>query len=288
MATAGPRRAASPAHALLRRAARSTSALAGGALFAVIALAAIMAPLISPYDPIKTNQRAPLDAPGWSHVMGTDNLGRDVFSRVLWGGRLALVVGVVSVGIAASSGVALGLVAGYYGRRVDTLIMRFVDILLAFPSILLALAVIATLGSSLTNLMVAVGIAAIPNYVRITRGAVLSLKEQEFVLAARALGCGDPAIILRHILPNVTAPLIVLSTLGVAGAVITGATLSFLGLGIRPPTPEWGNMLADGRELLETAWWVAFFPGLAIMLAVFSINLLGDGLRDVLDPDVRL
>ncbi len=288
MATAGPRMAASPAHALLRRAARSTSALAGGALFAVIALAAIMAPLISPYDPIKTNQRAPLDAPGWSHVMGTDNLGRDVFSRVLWGGRLSLVVGVVSVGIAASSGVALGLVAGYYGRRVDTLIMRFVDILLAFPSILLALAVIATLGSSLTNLMVAVGIAAIPNYVRITRGAVLSLKEQEFVLAARALGCGDPAIILRHILPNVTAPLIVLSTLGVAGAVITGATLSFLGLGIRPPTPEWGNMLADGRELLETAWWVAFFPGLAIMLAVFSINLLGDGLRDVLDPDVRL
>ncbi len=288
MATAGPRRAASPAHALLRRAARSTSALAGGALFAVIALAAIMAPLISPYDPIKTNQRAPLDAPGWSHVMGTDNLGRDVFSRVLWGGRLSLVVGVVSVGIAASSGVALGLVAGYYGRRVDTLIMRFVDILLAFPSILLALAVIATLGSSLTNLMVAVGIAAIHNYVRITRGAVLSLKEQEFVLAARALGCGDPAIILRHILPNVTAPLIVLSTLGVAGAVITGATLSFLGLGIRPPTPEWGNMLADGRELLETAWWVAFFPGLAIMLAVFSINLLGDGLRDVLDPDVRL
>jgi ABC-type dipeptide/oligopeptide/nickel transport system permease subunit len=197
-------------------------------------------------------------------------------------------VGIVSVGIAACSGVVLGLLAGYYGRRMDTAIMRFVDLLLAFPSILLALAVIATLGSSLRNLMIAVGISAIPNYVRVTRGMVLGLKEREFVLAAQAVGCRDRSILFRHILPNILAPVIVLATLGVAAGVITGSTLSFLGLGIRPPTPEWGNMLADGRELLESAWWAAFFPGLAIMVAVLSINLLGDGLLDALDPHIRL
>jgi peptide/nickel transport system permease protein len=166
--------------------------------------------------------------------------------------------------------------------------MRFVDLLLAFPDILLALAIIAVLGASLVNLMIAVGVAAIPAYVRITRGTVLSLKEREFVLAARVVGARDPAIIVRHILPNTTAPLIVLATLGIAAAIITGSALSFLGLGIKPPTAEWGNMLAEGREFLQHAWWVAFFPGAAIMLTVFSINLLGDGLRDALDPRLRL
>jgi peptide/nickel transport system permease protein len=277
-----------PSGVALGRLLRSKNALAGGGLLLAIALAVAFAPVLSPYDPIKTNQRAPLDTPGPAHLMGTDRLGRDVLSRVLWGGRLSLSVGVVAVGIAAFSGVALGLVAGYYGHGTDAVIMRFVDLLLAFPSILLALAIIATLGSSLTNLMIAVGISAIPDYVRVTRGTVMGLKEQEFVLAARVVGCRDYAVIVRHILPNITAPLIVLVTLGVAGAIITGSALSFLGLGIRPPTPEWGNMLADGRELLEHAWWVAFFPGLAIMLAVFSINLLGDGLRDALDPRIRL
>ena len=286
-ARAARRLARHPARDALRRLARSRSAVVGSLLLLAIGLAVVLAPALSPSNPIKTNQRAPLEAPSAAHLMGTDRFGRDILSRVLWGGRLSLSVGVVSVGIAACSGVVLGLVAGYYGGRTDTLIMRLVDLLLAFPGILLALAIIATLGGSLVNLMIAVGIAAIPDYVRITRGTVLSLMEQEFVLAARVVGCRDHAIIFRHILPNVTAPLTVLATLGIAGAIITGSALSFLGLGVRPPAPEWGNMLAEGREFLEHAWWVAFFPGLAIMLAVFSINLLGDGLRDALDPRLR-
>jgi peptide/nickel transport system permease protein len=286
-AAAARRRGRHPARDALRRLARSRSAVVGSLLLLAIGLAVVLAPALSPYNPIKTNQRAPLEAPSAAHLMGTDRFGRDILSRVLWGGRLSLSVGVVAVGIAACSGVVLGLIAGYYGGRTDMMIMRLVDLLLAFPGILLALAIIATLGGSLVNLMIAVGIAAIPDYVRITRGTVLSLMEQEFVLAARVVGCRDHAIIFRHILPNVTAPLTVLATLGIAGAIITGSALSFLGLGVRPPAPEWGNMLAEGREFLEHAWWVAFFPGLAIMLAVFSINLLGDGLRDALDPRLR-
>lgn len=281
---AGP----SPGRHALRRLARSRSAIVGSVLLVAIALTAILAPIISPYNPIKANQRLSLEAPSPGHLMGTDRFGRDIFTRVLWGGRISLLVGLVSVGIAAFSGVVLGLVAGYYGGRIDTIIMRFVDLLLAFPGILLALAIIATLGGSLGNLMIAVGISAIPDYVRIMRGTVLSLKEREFVLAARVVGCRDHAIIFRHIFPNTMAPLTVLATLRIAGAIITGSTLSFLGLGIQPPTPEWGNMLAEGRGFLEHAWWVALFPGLAIMLAVFSINLLGDGLRDILDPRLRL
>ncbi len=267
---------------------RSKSAVAGGILLGAIGAAVALASVVSPYDPIKTNQRAPLEAPDHAHLMGTDRLGRDVFARVLWGGRVSLSVGVVAVGIAAVSGTTLGLVAGFYGRRTDTIIMRLVDLLQAFPGIILALAIVATLGGSLRNLMIAVGISAIPDYVRITRGTVLNLRDQEFVLAARVVGARDHTILVRHVLPNVTAPLIVLATLGIAGAIITGSALSFLGLGIRPPTAEWGNMLADGREFLAHAWWVAFFPGLAIMLTVFSINLLGDGLRDALDPRLRL
>ncbi len=278
----------SPTLEAARRLARSRSAVVGGTLLLAIGLSVLLAPALSPYNPIKTNQRAPLEPPSAIHLMGTDRFGRDIFSRVLWGGRISLSIGLVSVGIAACTGVVLGLVAGYYGRRTDALIMRLTDLLLAFPGILLALAIVATLGGSLPNLMIAVGIAAIPEYVRITRGTVLSLMEREFVLAARVVGCRDHAIIFRHILPNVTAPLIVLATLGIAGAIITGSALSFLGLGIRPPVPEWGNMLAEGRQFLQHAWWVAFFPGLAIMLAVFSINLLGDGLRDALDPRLRL
>ncbi len=266
---------------------RSRSARLGGSILALIILSALLAPLISPYDPIKTSQRTSLEAPSLAHPMGTDRFGRDVLSRVMWGGRLALPVGIISVMIGALLGVVLGLVAGYYGGRWDAAIMRFVDLLLAFPGILLALAIVAVLGGSLWNLMIAVGISSIPSYVRVTRGTVLSLREREFVAAARALGIGDQAILLRHIFPNIVAPLIVLATLGVASAIITSSALSFLGLGIKPPTPEWGNLLAEGREFLQHAWWVAFFPGLAIMLTVFSINLLGDGLRDALDPYLK-
>jgi ABC-type dipeptide/oligopeptide/nickel transport system permease subunit len=270
-----------------RRLRRSKSALIGGGLLLAIVVGALLAPLISPYDPIKTSQRTSLEAPSATHLMGTDRFGRDVLTRVLWGGRLSLPVGFVSVVIAAVIGVALGLLAGFYGGRLDALIMRCVDLLLAFPGILLALAIVAILGASLLNLMIAVGIASIPDYVRITRGTVLSIKEREFVLAARTVGARDTALLLRHILPNVLAPLIVLATLGMASAIITGSALSFLGLGIKPPTPEWGNMLSEGREFLQRAWWVAFFPGLAIMLTVFAINLLGDGLRDALDPRIK-
>ena len=272
----------------VNRVLRSRSALVGGAVLLLIVLVALAAPVISPFDPIKANQRLTLEQPSLEHLMGTDRLGRDIFSRVLWAGQTSLPIGLVSVAIGVLFGVTVGLLAGYYGGWVDAISMRVVDLLQAFPGILLALAIIAILGGSLTNLMIAVGIAAIPDYVRITRGTVLSVKEREFVLAARVIGCRGPSIMLRHILPNVVAPLIVLATLGMAAAIITGSTLSFLGLGIKPPTPEWGNMLADGREFLQRAWWVAFFPGAAIMVTVLSINLLGDGLRDALDPRMRL
>jgi peptide/nickel transport system permease protein len=271
-----------------KRLARNRSALVGLCILVVIVSAALAAPLISPYDPIKTNQRLSLTPPSAEHFMGTDRFGRDIFSRVLWAGQSSLPIGIVSVLIGVVFGVSVGLAAGYYGGWFDAVSMRIVDLLLAFPGILLALAIIAILGGSLINLMIAVGISSIPDYVRITRGTVLSVKQREFVVAARVVGCRGPSIILRHILPNAVAPLIVLATLGMAGAIITGSALSFLGLGIKPPTPEWGNMLAEGREFLEHAAWVAFFPGAAIMLTVLSINLLGDGLRDTLDPRMRV
>jgi peptide/nickel transport system permease protein len=287
LARPGVVRERTAAHVLLRIV-HSRSAVVGGAFLLLVVLAALAAPLVSPYDPIKTNQRLSLESPSPAHLMGTDRFGRDIFSRVVWGGQTSLPIGLVSVAIGVLVGVSLGLLAGFYGGWTDAISMRLVDLLLAFPGILLALAIIAILGGSLTNLMIAVGIAAVPEYVRITRGTVLSLKEREFVVAARVIGCRGPAIMLRHILPNVVAPLIVLATLGMAAAIITGSTLSFLGLGIKPPTPEWGNMLAEGREFLQRAPWVAFFPGAAIMLTVLSINLLGDGLRDAFDPRMRL
>jgi peptide/nickel transport system permease protein len=277
---AGPR--------LWQRLVRNRSAIVGLTVLLLIVLAALTAPLISPYDPIKSNQRVSLTPPSIEHLMGTDRFGRDIFSRVLWAGQASLPIGIVSVFIGVVFGVSIGLLAGYYGGWFDAVSMRVVDLLLAFPGILLALAIIAILGGSLTNLMIAVGISSIPDYVRITRGSVLSVKQREFVLAARVVGCRGPSIMLRHILPNTIAPLIVLATLGMAAAIITGSALSFLGLGIKPPTPEWGNMLAEGREFLEHAPWVAFFPGAAIMLTVLSINLLGDGLRDTLDPRMRV
>jgi peptide/nickel transport system permease protein len=267
---------------------RNRSALVGLSVLLVITVVAVAAPLVSPYDPIKTNQRLSLAPPSLDHLMGTDRFGRDIFSRVIWAGQTSLPIGLVSVAIGVLIGVTVGLLAGYYGGWLDAVSMRIVDLLLAFPGILLALAIIAILGGSLTNLMIAVGISSIPDYVRITRGTVLSVKEREFVVAARVVGCRGPVIMLRHILPNALAPLIVLATLGMAAAIITGSALSFLGLGIKPPTPEWGNMLAEGREFLQHAPWVAFFPGAAIMLTVLSINLLGDGLRDTLDPRMRV
>ena len=271
----------------LRRLWRNPGAAAGAVTLAVMILLAVFAPVVAPYDPIEQDSQAIRAAPSLDHPFGADAFGRDIFSRVLYGGRKSLPVGLIAVAIAAVVGVALGLVAGYYGRWVDGVVMRGVDLMLAFPGILLAMALVAILGTSLFNLMLAVGIASIPEYTRVVRGTTLSVRETEYVTAARVIGARDRAIVLRHILPNVLPPIIVLVTLGIAGAIILGSTLSFLGLGIKPPEPEWGNMLSDGRSMMRHFWWVSFFPGLAIMLTVLAINLLGDGLRDALDPRLR-
>ena len=271
----------------LRRVARNPGAVAGAIVLLTMILLAVFAPAIAPYDPIDQDSQSIRARPSREHLFGADTFGRDVFSRGLYGGRQSLPIGLVAVGIAAIIGVPTGLAAGYYGRGLDAFIMRCVDLMLAFPGILLALSLVAILGSSLFNLMLAVGIASIPEYTRVVRGSVLSAREHEYVVAARVSGARDGAIMFRHIFPNVLPPVIVLATLGIAGAIILGSTLSFLGLGIKPPTPEWGNMLQDGRSMLRHHWWVSFYPGLAIMLTVLAINLLGDGLRDALDPRLR-
>lgn len=266
---------------------KNPGALAGLIVLSVIVLSAIFAPFIVPYDPIEQNTQAIRQGPGLDHFFGTDTFGRDVFSRVIYGGRQSLPVGLIAVGIAGFVGVLTGLAAGYYGRWVNTVTMRIVDMMLAFPGILFAMSIVAMLGTSLFNLMLAVGISSIPEYTRVVRGSVLSTREMEYVTAAKVSGANGRRIMARHILPNILPPIIVLGTLGIAGAIILGSTLSFLGLGIQPPTPEWGNMMSDGRTMMRHFWWVSFFPGLAIMLTVLSINLLGDGLRDALDPRLR-
>jgi ABC-type dipeptide/oligopeptide/nickel transport system permease subunit len=267
-----------------RKMRKNPGAMIGLAVLILIILSAIFAPVIAPHDPILQDSQAIRKPPSSVHWFGTDTFGRDVFSRVLYGGRNSLPVGLIAVGIAALFGVAGGLTAGYYGGWIDSLIMRFVDIMLAFPGILLAMALVAILGTSFINLMMAVGIAAIPEYTRVVRGQVLSTRETEYVTAARVAGAKNSSLMIKHILPNVLPPIIVLATLGIAGAIILGSTLSFLGLGIQPPTAEWGNMMSDGRTMMRHFWWVSFFPGLAIMLTVLAINLVGDGLRDAIDP----
>jgi peptide/nickel transport system permease protein len=262
--------------------------MTGFYLILILALVAVFADRLAPYDPIRVVADSSLQSPAREHLLGTDPLGRDILSRLIHGARLSLRVGLVSVGIAALCGTTLGLLAGYYGRWLDLVIMRLIDLLLAFPNVLLALAIIAVLGPGIFNLMIAVGISATPGYGRLVRGSVLSIKEHTFVEAAVAVGAPDRLIIRRHILPNVLAPVIIFSTLGMAGAILTGAALSFLGLGVQPPTPEWGTMLSEGRNYLRIAWWIATFPGLAIMVTVLSINMLGDGLRDALDPRMKM
>jgi peptide/nickel transport system permease protein len=263
---------------------RQPSALAGAAILALLVLSAIFAPLIAPYAPEEQIRGASLQSPSGAYVLGTDVFGRDIFSRVLHGGRISLRIGLISVAIAATSGIVFGLVAGYYGRWVDTVIMRFMDMLLALPGILLALVIVAVLGPSITNVMLAVGTAAVPAFTRIVRGSVLAAREMTYVEAARVIGAPDILILSRHILPNIVAPVIVLGTLNIATAIIVGASLSFLGVGVQPPTAEWGAMLSDGRDYLRGQWWIATFPGLTIFVTVLSINLLGDGLREALDP----
>jgi peptide/nickel transport system permease protein len=272
----------------LRRLLRHRGALIGSFMVLTVAAAAILGPLLAPYDPSDMGVGPSLAAPTLAHPMGTDTFGRDIFSRVLNGAQLSLMVGLVAVLIEASFGVVLGLVAGYYGGWIDSLSMRVIDVLLAFPGILLALAIVSVLGISLTNLMIAVGIGGIPSFARLIRGSTLGVKENLYVTVARSIGAHDSGIIFRHILPNVVSPIIVYATLRIAFAIIATSSLSFLGLGAKPPSPEWGVMLSDGREFLRVAPWVTTFPGLAIMISVMGINLLGDGLRDVLDPRLRV
>jgi peptide/nickel transport system permease protein len=267
---------------------RQRGALVGLSILGGLALMALGAPWLSPHDPIKTAPRDALQPPGARYVLGSDQFGRDVASRVLHGARISLTVGLISVSIALAVGAPLGLASGYYGGRLDALIMRVMDVLLAFPGILLALAIVSVLTPGLTNVMMAVGLSAVPGYARLVRASVLSARENLYVEAARAIGGRDLGILARYILPNVVAPIIVTATLGLGTAILSAAALSFLGLGSQPPQPEWGRMLSEGRDYLPEAWWISTFPGLGIMLTVLAMNLLGDGLRDVLDPRLKV
>ena len=272
---------------VFRQLRKNKGAMAGLVLLVMLVLTALAAPIISPYGPTEQS-RYSLEPPSRRHLMGTDPFGRDLFSRVVYGTRLSLRIGFISVGIGVTLGLLMGLVGGYYGGRVDSALVMFVDTMLAFPGILLALAIAGVLGPGLRNVMIAVGIASVPLYARLMRGSVLSAKEEVYVDAARVLGCTDVRIMFRHVLPNVVAPLVVFGTLNLATAILSAAGLSFLGLGAQPPTPEWGLMVSGGRQFLRTGWWITTFPGLAIMITVMSINLLGDGLRDALDPRLRI
>ena len=263
------------------------AAMIGAALVLFEIVLALTAPWITPYDPFDQDPRAALEAPSREHIFGTDDTGRDLFSRVIYGTQISLRVGLISVGIGGGIGIVLGIIAGYRGGVLDNAIMRVMDLLLAFPGILLALAIIAILGPGLFNVMIAVGISSIPYYTRVARGSSLALRDREFVLGARAIGCGDAHITRRYILPNVLPPLIVLATLGIASAILTAAGLSFIGLGAVPPAPEWGAILTLGRKYINQAWWYTTFPGLAIAITVLGINMLGDALRDALDPRLR-
>jgi peptide/nickel transport system permease protein len=263
------------------------AAMIGAALVLFEIVLALTAPWITPYDPFDQNPLAALQAPSREHLFGTDDTGRDLFSRVIYGTQISLRVGLISVGIGGGIGIVLGIIAGYRGGVLDNAIMRVMDLLLAFPGILLALAIIAILGPGLFNVMIAVGISSIPYYTCVARGSALALRDREFVLGARAIGCGDAHITRRYILPNVLPPLIVLATLGIASAILTAAGLSFIGLGAVPPAPEWGAILTLGRKYINQAWWYTTFPGLAIAITVLGINMLGDALRDALDPRLR-
>jgi glutathione transport system permease protein len=270
-----------------RRLRRNRSAVAGAVVLLILALVAVAAPLIAPYGAAEQDYTQVLQGVSIYHPFGTDNFGRDIFSRVLYGSRISLSVGVLGVCLGLVGGGVIGLVAGQWGGWLDDLLMRLLDLLLAFPQLLLAIMVIAVLGVGDTNVIVAIGIFSLPVFARVVRGQILSLKQLDFTLAARAIGAGDVRILFAHLLPNTLATILVIASLRLGTAILTVATLSFLGLGIRPPAPEWGTMLTDGRQYLQIAPHVAVFPGLAIVVTVLAVNLLGDGLRDALDPRVR-
>ena len=272
---------------LIRRLARNKGAKIGSVTITLFVILAVFGPYFTPYDPYEVDLRESLTPPSMVHPLGTDMLGRDILTRIVYGARISLTIGLVVVGIALAFGVVLGTVAGYFGGVIDEAVMRIMDIMLSFPPILLAIAIISAIGPGLYNLMVAVGIATIPVFARVARGSVLSVKENTYIDAARASGESSFQIMFQHILPNALAPIVVVATLRISSSILTAASLSFLGLGIQPPTPDWGVMVSDGRGLLRMAPYVATFPGLAIMFAVIGFNLFGEGLNDALNPRLK-
>lgn len=262
-------------------------AISGLALVLGLFAVALLARWLAPYDPDFIDLKQVLMPPSPAHLLGTDTLGRDVLSRIIFGARVSLLVGFVAVGIATLIGLLVGALAGYYGGVLDQILMRLVDLMLCFPTIFLILAVIAVLGPSIWNIMAVIGLTSWMGVARLVRAEFLSLREREFVVAARALGASDARLIWRHLLPNALTPVMVSATLGVAGAILVESSLSFLGLGVQPPTPSWGNMLTMGKDNIEIAWWLSVFPGLAILVTVMSYNLLGEGIREAIDPRLR-
>jgi peptide/nickel transport system permease protein len=266
---------------------RNRMAMIGLALVLGLFVVSIFAPWLAPYDPNRIDLKQVLMPPSHAHLLGTDTLGRDVLSRIIFGSRVSLKVGFVAVGLATLIGLLVGALAGFYGGWIDSALMRLVDLMLCFPAFFLILAVIAVLEPSIWNIMAVIGLTGWMGVARLVRAEFLTLREREFVTAARALGAGDTRLILRHMLPNALAPVMVSATLGVAGAILTESALSFLGLGVQPPTPSWGNILTAGKDNIEIAWWLSVFPGLAILVTVMSYNLLGEGIREAIDPRLR-
>ena len=275
-------------HLFWHRFKKNRLAVFGGIIVLLLFTIAVFAPFVAPYNPDAINVKHVLEAPSFSHPFGTDDLGRDIFSRVIYGSRISLAVGFVAVGIATIIGIIFGALSGYYGGWLDTIIMRFVDIMLSIPTFFLILAVIAMLEPSIWNIMIVIGITSWMGVARFVRAEFLSLKEREFVLSARALGASDFRIIFRHILPNAMSPVLVSAVLGIAGAVLIESALSFLGIGVQPPTASWGNILTIGKDNIEIAWWISVFPGLAIFVTVLAYNLLGEGIRDSIDPRLKI
>ena len=278
---------AAPMNQTLRRLLKSPSAMLGLAIVALLILAGVLAPLLTPYDPEQQNLRAVLQAPSLTHPLGTDQLGRDILARILFGARLTLFIGAFAVAVGVVIGVPLGVISGYYRGTVDLVIQRVMDLMLSFTTFLLALTLVALLGVGLTNVIVAVGVSTIPRFARLVRSSVLSIREVSYIEASLALGVPSHRVLWRHVLPNALAPVIVQATLSMGATILTAAGLGFLGLGVQPPTPEWGAMLGEGRNYIFSQPSVTTFPGLAIFLAVVGFNLLGDGLRDALDPQLR-
>jgi len=282
--TAAPR---TGARAFIQRLRRRPLAMLGFTICLVALLAALLAPLIAPFDPDKPDIMISLEGPSMTHWLGTDDLGRDVLSRIIFGARVSLLVGLVSVGAALVIGATIGMLSGYIGGWLDTVLMRAMDSILSFPALVLALAIAAALGTGLKAPMIAIAVVYVPTFARVTRGQVLTVRELEFVVAARTVGSGRSRIMCRHILPNVLAPLIIQTSLSVAFAILAEASLSFLGLGVKPPAASWGRMVSEGRQYLQDAPWIVFGPGFAIFITVMGLNFFGDALRDALDPRLR-